>query len=339
MRVAFFCLLLGCSLVAAGLLYQAYPINLPSFSFNTGEKAAEGKQLVFTGDVFLGRAVERWYRQTGQNPFAALQPWLAEYQHVLVNFESAIPQRHVPTPDYTFRFSVATSALPLVSASHVTHASLANNHSYDFGAAGWQHSRRALRQAGIEAIGHPYTVATSAVSYLPTSVGAVAVVAINTVGTPVAREEIAALLQQVTAEAEHTIVFIHWGEEYQATPSEAQQELAAAMALPGVRAIIGHHPHVLQPVARINKTLVFYSLGNTVFDQYFSPAVQNGLLVTVEARATRLGFGLYPISSQQSRHTPSLLTETARQEALAELAARSAVKLQTDIKNGFIPLP
>jgi len=63
------------------------------------------------------------------------------------------------------------------------------------------------------------------------------------------------------------IVSIHWGMEYQGGPSERQQDLAGQFAAAGAALVWGHHPHVLQPVAWIDSTLVAYSLGNALFDQ------------------------------------------------------------------------
>ena len=63
------------------------------------------------------------------------------------------------------------------------------------------------------------------------------------------------------------VVSMHWGNEYETSPNEAQIDLANALSTLGADIIIGHHPHVLQPFDWIertdgSKTLVMYSLGN-----------------------------------------------------------------------------
>ena len=63
------------------------------------------------------------------------------------------------------------------------------------------------------------------------------------------------------------IVSLHWGEENTFKPTASQRQFAQLIADHGVLAIIGHHPHVLQPIEWIegtggNKTLCVYSLGN-----------------------------------------------------------------------------
>ncbi len=62
------------------------------------------------------------------------------------------------------------------------------------------------------------------------------------------------------------IVSLHWGYEYTYYPSLEQIGFAHDLIDAGVDVILGHHPHVLQPIERYNKKLIFYSLGNFIFD-------------------------------------------------------------------------
>ena len=64
------------------------------------------------------------------------------------------------------------------------------------------------------------------------------------------------------------IVAMHWGVEYTHTPTDYEVDQAKYLASLGVDIIIGTHPHVIQPVTWIDKTLVFYSLGNFISAQY-----------------------------------------------------------------------
>jgi len=63
------------------------------------------------------------------------------------------------------------------------------------------------------------------------------------------------------------IVSMHWGEEYKNYPNNNQKQIAEYLSSLGVNLIIGHHPHVVQPVDYINDTLVIYSLGNFISNQ------------------------------------------------------------------------
>ena len=68
------------------------------------------------------------------------------------------------------------------------------------------------------------------------------------------------------------IAVMHWGEEYYTTPTINQESLAQFLFNKNVRIIIGHHPHVVQPIKIIRDSdkithIVFYSLGNFISNQ------------------------------------------------------------------------
>ena len=63
------------------------------------------------------------------------------------------------------------------------------------------------------------------------------------------------------------MVAMHWGEEYTHSPVYEQREIAPYLASLGVDIVIGAHPHVVEPIEYIDKTLVIYSLGNFISAQ------------------------------------------------------------------------
>ena len=76
------------------------------------------------------------------------------------------------------------------------------------------------------------------------------------------------------AGVEATLVYMHWGEEYKLSANKDQQAMAQKLCDMGVDAIVGSHPHVLEPVDLLQSTtdpghatVVLYSLGNAVSNQ------------------------------------------------------------------------
>lgn len=74
--------------------------------------------------------------------------------------------------------------------------------------------------------------------------------------------------------AEATMMFIHWGVEYQTTENATQNKIAQRLCDMGYDVIVGGHPHVVQPVELLestvdpsHKTVCIYSLGNAVSNQ------------------------------------------------------------------------
>jgi len=82
------------------------------------------------------------------------------------------------------------------------------------------------------------------------------------------------LAQMKAQGAEATVIFIHWGNEYQLTQNQSQTAIAQKLCDLGVDVIIGGHPHVVQPVELLtsttdadHKTVCLYSMGNAVSNQ------------------------------------------------------------------------
>lgn len=81
------------------------------------------------------------------------------------------------------------------------------------------------------------------------------------------KEKVTSDIRQLRDKVDVIIVSMHWGEEYNHRPNEEQINIANYLASLEVDIIIGHHPHVIQPITFINDTLVIYSLGNFISAQ------------------------------------------------------------------------
>lgn len=79
-------------------------------------------------------------------------------------------------------------------------------------------------------------------------------------------------IEKVKKEADVVVVALHWGNEYVRQPNATQKELAKEFIFNGADIILGHHPHVLQPIQFLKqkdgkKGMVVYSLGNFLSGQ------------------------------------------------------------------------
>jgi poly-gamma-glutamate synthesis protein (capsule biosynthesis protein) len=88
-------------------------------------------------------------------------------------------------------------------------------------------------------------------------------------------------IEKVRDQVDLLMVSMHFGDEYSFTPSSSQKEIATYLASLGVDIIIGHHPHVVQPIEFIDDTLVIYSLGNFLSGQRGIEKL-TGLMVSVD---------------------------------------------------------
>ena len=86
--------------------------------------------------------------------------------------------------------------------------------------------------------------------------------------------------------------------------------------------MLGGHPHVVQPLEVYRGRLIFYSLGNFVFDQIFSPAVQRGLAVGLIFAKDSITCYLMP--TQNKNFVVNFAAADAKTAILKNLAAQSA---------------
>jgi poly-gamma-glutamate synthesis protein (capsule biosynthesis protein) len=130
------------------------------------------------------------------------------------------------------------------------------------------------------------------------------------------------------------IVTFHWGEEYQSKSSLLQRELAHSVIDSGADLIVGSHPHVVQEIENYQGKLIFYSLGNFIFDQSFSKETQQGFALGVELYEQENIFRLFPFQINLSQ--PFLIEKEEAEEFLYTLAEKSDPSLSKDIKSGII---
>ena len=81
------------------------------------------------------------------------------------------------------------------------------------------------------------------------------------------KEKVKEDIEKVRDKVDVLVVSMHWGTEYTHKPIASQREIASYLASLGVDVIIGHHPHVVEPIEYIDDTLVIYSLGNFISAQ------------------------------------------------------------------------
>lgn len=80
---------------------------------------------------------------------------------------------------------------------------------------------------------------------------------------------------------DYKILSFHWGNEYINIPSPDQISMAHKFIDYGADIIIGHHPHVIQPVEKYKHGLIFYSLGNFLFDMTYAFNVRLGMIAEI----------------------------------------------------------
>ena len=261
--------------------------------------------LLAGGDVLMDRS-----EAADIDPFTGIEPALASADIALVNVEMVISQRGEPVEDKEFTFRAPPSAASRIAAAGIDVANLANNHAADFGPEALLDTVDLLEAEGVIAIG---AGATSADAYRHriievrpgvrvAFVGASMVVPLGFAATGT-RPGIASAYQQdrvlasvraAASEAGVVIAVVHWGVERRTCPDARQRDFAFQLLQHGADAVVGQHPHVLQPVVLDDGKLVAYSLGNFVWHYRSGITGDTGVLQIDFDGAEIVGWSLYP---------------------------------------------
>lgn len=300
------------------------------------DKSYEG--LLFVGDVFLGRNVEYLMERKGSDyPYRGIQfNEIAQNAAVVGNFESAIPKNHIQTPENMLRFSVHEKFLPSLYKAGFTHMSLANNHSFDYQESGFKNSVSKLKEAKITPFGISGDITTDSVTYVDVDDRKIALIGLETLSRTKSKREFKELISFVSERSDFQIIYVHWGVEYDGVSGSRQRELAATFVEAGADLVVGHHPHVVQEVGLIDGVPVFYSLGNYIFDQYFSDDVKESLLISINFQAGVID--LIPVTSVATLSQPHNMQTARHYSFLAELAEKSNPSLEAQILSGQVQL-
>jgi poly-gamma-glutamate synthesis protein (capsule biosynthesis protein) len=96
--------------------------------------------------------------------------------------------------------------------------------------------------------------------------------------------------------ADHVLVGANWGIEYVSNPVAYQRDLGGVVMEAGATFLFGNHPHWVQAIEHFDDQLVAYSFGNFVFDQNWSVATTQGMLMELGFTQDRLlGYRIRPV--------------------------------------------
>jgi len=265
-------------------------------------------RLLFGGDVMLARHVGEFAdaRHDPEWPLRRIAPLLSNADIAFVNLES-------PFCDHPHKFEgmVFQAAGPMVRTlltAGVVIVSTANHHTRDCGTRGIDFTLDLLAENGIVAVGTGKTAEMAhrgaVLERNGVRFGFLAYTFDQANGNYRDRDDRIAMMaekqltrdiQELRKRADVAIVSMHAGWEYMRQVNPLQRSFAHAAIDAGATLVVGHHPHVTQPIETYAGGLIFYSLGNLVFDQVDRIETQRGWLADVRFLGQRLaGYSVIP---------------------------------------------
>jgi poly-gamma-glutamate capsule biosynthesis protein CapA/YwtB (metallophosphatase superfamily) len=272
--------------------------------------------LAAVGDVNLGDGPGAMISRHGAGyPWSSVGPTLRRADLAFANLECAVSLRGSPQ-DKKFVFRGHPSALRAMRRhAGIDVVNLANNHAGDYGDRALLDTLRHARASHMTTVG---AGASAASAYRPAMVerlglrvafvGFSAILPLefralgNSPGTAWAfPAQVRRAVRQARRQADVVIATFHWGIERARTEDAGQRSLARLALAAGATAVIGAHPHVLQPIRRPKRRLIAYSLGNFVFSANSAGTERTGILRVRLARDRVVGAKLLPARIQASR--------------------------------------
>ena len=287
-------------------------------------------KMLFFGDVMLDRQNRVLMDRKGVGFFTEkLERLFWGQDLIMVNLEGPITDKPslsvgqpVENPNH-FRFTFdPEQAIDFLQANRINLVNIGNNHILNFHKDGLEQTEKILTKNNIGYFGDPLNLNKMSVVK---NVGGRKIAFVNyNQFAGFSPEQVIEVIKNLKTKSDFVIVYPHWGQEYKLVNNKRQQELAHQFIDAGADLIIGSHPHVVQPIEIYKNKAIFYSLGNFVFDQYFSDDVRSILGVGVSLGDGQVNFTLIPLFKQRGGEL-ELMTGKQREKFLQNLSARSVV--------------
>lgn len=253
--------------------------------------------LIAVGDVMLGRFcnVQMLKNKDFKYPFLKTADFISSADITFGNLEAPMVEK-CPTTETGMVFCARPESIEGLKHAGFDILSVANNHILNHGQNGLEQTQNLLSKNGIQS-SDSNNVTMKQFNNLRFGF-----LSFDLLTYPPPRLAVfgeAGQIFQLSQTVDVLIVSLHWGNEYQKQPSEWQKVLAHRIIESGAKIIIGHHPHVTQPVEEYDNGLIFYSLGNFVFDQPWSEETKKGQIARIVFEGKEIkSYELFPIYIQ-----------------------------------------
>ena len=258
---------------------------------NNSNKHNENKEQVYklkllaTGDGLIHSVIYRTYYKNGVYDFSDAVKYVKD---IVSEYDIAYYNQETPTGDDSIAYSgypmfyTPSAYVDAMRAVGFNTVSLASNHSLDKGEKGILNTVKYFKTTDILYSGmsdsetdrnnfiikEKNNITYTMLSYTTITNGLNVPAGKSYLLNKYDKEQVKKDIEAVRDKVDVLIVAMHWGVEYINMPNDEEKEIAEYLSSLGVDIVIGNHPHILQPITKIGDTIVMYSLGNFISNQY-----------------------------------------------------------------------
>jgi len=305
-KIISFIILLTAIFIAVSLsLRFSQPENAPLATAGLTASVLESQKLsvekkytevLFVGDIMLDRGVRYFSEKAAGDRandfvFEKIHSELLSNDLVVANLEGPVTDNEsvsvtakMESPESYF-FTFDPSWAKTLFENNIRLVNLGNNHILNFGGKGLAATKNYLKKAGVNYFGAPDYPRIKTTEINGVKITFISYNEFSAYG----EIESAAVIEEIQKAKQFSdviIVFSHWGAEYLSEPAESVENLAHEFIDAGADLVIGSHPHVIQPIEVYKGKRIYYSLGNFIFDQYFSEKTKKGLGAVLKIEKT-----------------------------------------------------
>ncbi len=241
--------------------------------------------VLFFGDMMFDRYIRATLDTKGWEHILGpkMKRLMNDSDLTVVNFESAITaDAPYKAHDLMMSFTSHPKWIEKMKEYGINLVGLANNHTFNRDKLGFAKTLYSLKKAEISAFGNPYN---------KTQINEISVVK-NIRGMKIGfigyhelfrpnPQKIFSEISRLKKEVDFVVIFAHWGEEYQPLVQKRLQIKAHQFVDKGADLVVGHHPHVVAAREEYKGKMIYYSLGNFVFDQIRGKSVRRRLALGI----------------------------------------------------------
>jgi poly-gamma-glutamate capsule biosynthesis protein CapA/YwtB (metallophosphatase superfamily) len=273
-------------------------------SLQQADTRSENNEIVIAavGDIMMPISIQEVVARNKYKYdllFEKIAPDLLSADITIANLETPVDHT-APVSGYP-KFNTRPELLPALKTAGLGIVSLANNHALDAGLKGLKRTIDNIQSAGILAFGAGRTPVEAERAIITTIRGVTMsflgytystnermrnrkknLSRVNILGTESENDlaRVASEVRKVRQVSDVVIVSLHWGDEYKTVPTSWQRRVAVELIESGADIILGHHPHVLQPIVSYTakngrQGLIAFSLGNFISTQNYGIEFKN----------------------------------------------------------------
>lgn len=288
-------------------------------------------QIAFTGDLAF---TKHFSKSCGdENLFdEKIVSFLAQSDYTVVNVEGAISSGAVKS-DKPLTHANPPQCVEWIKKINGNIWNLANNHSMDCGDVGLESTLDVAKENHCATIGAGLCAHDAQKPVIIDRDGGIGIVAVTyfrqnradsqSPGCFVAEDEelVRKQIREIKAKNRWCIVVSHVGQEFSQIPMPYLRRRYKRYLKYGADIVVGHHPHVVQNYEKFDNKMVFYSLGNFVFDtdfQRLQKYTDYGMLIKLNFDTDSYSWEALPIKNDREKMT---ISETPKLTIFREIKA------------------